>query len=605
LFINDIETRIKTMTIPRIRLNRLLIRIRRFIKNDQLILSVLAIFVGAATGGGVIVIRELIDFIQGLLYGGTSVNLISTVAALPWWQILVTPTIGGLILGLFIYYVMPGKKPLGIAKVIEANSLQGGRMSFKAGIGAAISSCLSIGIGGSVGREGPAIHLGATFGAWFSEKFHLTQSLSRSLLGCGAAAAVAASFNAPIAGALFAHEVVVGHFAMSAFAPIVISSVVGTIISRIYFGDFPAFGISEQSLTSFWEFPAVAGLGILGGLVAIMFMRTAMRTEDIMNKAWGPEWIRPAIGGFLLGAIALVFPQVLGVGYDATDLALKVQLPLYLLISLIFMKILATSVCIGSGFGGGVFTPSLMIGAMLGGAYGIIVTGIYPELSAGPGAYTIIGMGAVSAAVLGAPISTTLIVFELTDDYPLTIAVMIGVVISNVVAQQFHGKSFFKWQLERAGLDLIGSFETVLLRSIKIRQLVDRNVETVYISARLEELRNKLQVSTTGELFVLHQDGELFGTITLADLSDIAFDHNVDNLINAGDVARVHPPVLNEGDNLETATKVIRDSGEHFIAVVENQDTNKFIGILYETEVMLAYNKALIKVRNEEHEGAI
>ena len=306
----------------------------------------------------------------------------------------------------------------------------------------------------------------------------------------------------------------------------------------------------------------------------------------------------------MIGLIALIFPHILGVGYDATDLALKVQLPLYLMASLIFAKILATSICIGSGFGGGVFTPSLMIGAMLGGSYGIIVTGIFPELSSGPGAYTIIGMGAVSAAVLGAPISTTLIVFELTDDYPLTIAVMIGVVTSNLVARQFLGKSFFSWQLERAGLDLKGGFETTLLRSILVRQLIDRNVETVGMDTGLQELRNKLQFSDTGELFVVRENGGLFGTITLADLSDVAFDHDVDNLINAGDVARVHPPILVQSDNLETANKVIRDSGEHFIAVVDNSETMQFLGVLYETEVMKAYNNALVKVRHEEHEGA-
>ncbi len=579
-------------------------RLRRIIRNDQLILSVLAVIVGAAAGGGVIAIRELIDLVQGVFLGGTSENLIAHVVALPWWQILFTPAAGGLFIGLFIYYAIPGRKPRGLGSVIEASALRGGRMNFRAGIGAAIASAASIGVGGSVGREGPAIHLGATFGAWFAEKLHLTRSLSRALLGCGAAAAVAASFNAPIAGALFAHEVVVGHFAMSAFAPIVIASVVGTIVTRIYFGDFPAFSISEQSLSSFWEFPAVIGLGIIGGFVAIMFMRSAMMTEDIMEKVPGPQWLRPAIGGFLVGAIALVFPQVLGVGYDATDMALKVQLPLTLLISLVFMKILATSICIGSGFGGGVFTPSLMIGAMLGGAYGIVATSIFPELSSGPGAYTIVGMGAVAAAVMGAPISTTLIVFELTDDYPLTIAVMIGVVVSNVIAQQFLGKSFFSWQLERAGLDLKGGFETALLRSIKVRRLIDRNSETVTVGAGLQELRNKLQISPTGELFVLKEGGELFGTITLADLSDIAFDHDVNNLINAGDVARVHPPILNLDDDLDTANKVIRESGEHYIAVVENHETMKFIGTLHETEVMSAYNKALVEARHEEHEGA-
>ena len=587
----------------RLRLNRVLMRLRLVIRNDQLILSILAVLVGAIAGIGVIFIREGIDFVQGIFLGGSSDKLINSLLVLPWWRILLVPTLGGLMVGLFVYYLIPGRKPCGVSKVIEASVFQGGRMNFRVGIGASIASIFSIGVGGSVGREGPAIHLGATIGAWFSEKLHLTRSLSRALLGCGSAAAVAASFNAPIAGALFAHEVIVGHFAMSAFAPIVISSVVGTIVSRIYFGDAPAFEITQQSLASLWEFPAVVGLGIAGGLVAIIFMRTTMASEDLIKKLPGPHWIRPGIGGFLLGLIALAFPHVLGVGYEATDMALNAQLPLYLLISLLFMKILSTSICIGSGFGGGVFTPSLMVGAMLGGAYGIVVTSIFPDLSSGPGAYTIVGMGTVAAAVLGAPISTTLIVFELTDDYPLTIAVMVGVVISSIIAQQFLGKSFFNWQLERAGLDLKSGFETTLLRSIKVKSITNTDAETVSISASLEELRNKLQFSEMGELFVILEDGELFGTIILADLSDIAFDHNVDNLINAGDIARINPPILDQDDDLENAMKVMQDSGEHFIAVVNNHETMKFIGVLNETDMMAAYNQALVRARHEEHEG--
>lgn len=588
----------------RLRLNRLLMRLRLVIRNDQLILSILAVLVGVITGIGVIFIREGIDFVQGIFLGGSSDKLIDSLLILPWWRILLVPTLGGLMVGLFVYYLIPGRKPCGVSNVIEASVFQGGRMNFRVGIGASIASIFSIGIGGSVGREGPAIHLGATIGAWFSEKLHLTRSLSRALLGCGSAAAVAASFNAPIAGALFAHEVIVGHFAMSAFAPIVISSVVGTIVSRIYFGDSPAFEITQQSLASLWEFPAVVGLGIAGGLVAIILMRTTMASEDLIKKLPGPHWIRPGIGGFLLGLIALAFPHVLGVGYEATDMALNAQLPLYLLISLLFMKILSTSICIGSGFGGGVFTPSLMVGAMLGGAYGIVVTSIFPDLSSGPGAYTIVGMGAVAAAVLGAPISTTLIVFELTDDYPLTIAVMVGVVISSIIAQQFLRKSFFNWQLERAGLDLKSGFETTLLRSIKVKSVTNTEAETVSISSSLEKLRNKLQFSETGELFVILEDGELFGTITLADLSDIAFDHNVDNLVNAGDIARINPPILDQNDDLENAKKVMQDSGEHFIAVVDNHETMKFIGVLNETDMMAAYNQALVQARHEEHEGA-
>ncbi len=578
-------------------------RLRKLIRNDQLILSVLAVVVGAAAAFGTILIRQGITYIETIVMDTGGGSIVERAAELPWWQILLVPTLGGLAVGIFIYWVIPGRRPQGIANVIEASALRGGRMSLRAGVGAAVASSASIGVGASVGREGPAVHLGATLGAWIAEKLHLTRSLSRALLGCGAAAAVAASFNAPIAGALFAHEVVVGHFALSAFAPIVIASVVGTVISRIFFGDFPAFTVYEHELVSFLEFPAIVGLGLLCGITAVILMRSIMFTQDQFNKVPGPQWIRPAIAGFLVGAIALVFPQVLGVGYDATDSALKSQFPLYILVTLIVAKIAATSLSVGGGFGGGVFTPALMLGAMLGGAYGIVATGIFPELSSGPSAYTIVGMGGVAAAVMGAPISTTLIVFELTDDYPLTIAVMVAVVLSSTLTNQFVNGSYFNWQLERAGYDLKGGFEAALLRSITVQQVMVKESETVDVGTSLQEVRQKLQDSDTGELFVLKEENELFGTITLADLSDVAFDHGVDNLINAGDIARVHPPLLDADDDLQTANKVIRDSGEHYIAVVENHQTMKFVGTLHETDVMSAYNRALVEARREEHDG--
>ncbi|MEE2746092.1 MAG: chloride channel protein [Pseudomonadota bacterium] len=578
-------------------------RLRRLLRNDQLIMTLLAVIVGAAAAFGTIIIRKSISLISDTFFYGTSGSLIGRVEELPWFYIIFIPTVGGLIVGIFIFFFMPRKVPQGIADVIEASALRGGRMSLRAGFGAAIASSISIGVGGSVGREGPAVHLGSTLGAWVAERLHLTRSMSRVLLGCGAAAAVAASFNAPIAGALFAHEVIVGHFALSAFAPIVIASVVGTIISRNFFGDFPAFTVYEQELVSLFEFPAIVGLGLTCGAMAVILIRSIMFTQAQFARFPGPKWIRPGLAGFLLGLIALAFPQVLGVGYEATDLALKVQFSLAFLIALVIFKTLATAICIGGGFAGGVFTPSLMIGAMLGGAYGIVATSIFPDLSSGPAAYTIIGMGGVAAAMMGAPISTTLIIFELTDDYPLTIAVMIAVVISSLLTKQFVNGSYFNWQLECAGYDLKGGFEAALLRNIKVKEIMTVNNETINVGTGIDEIRERLQRSEIGELFVVKDEGELYGTITLADLSETAFDHDLDDLINAGDVARVHPPLLDADDHLETANKVIRDSGEHYIAVVEDHENLLFLGILHETDLMSAYNRALVDARREEHDG--
>ncbi|MDH5748720.1 MAG: chloride channel protein, partial [Rhodospirillales bacterium] len=452
------------MSMPIFTPSRFLMYARRVVRNDQLILSVLALFIGVAGGGAVIVFREGITLIQTAFYGSGTESLFKHAQELPWWQLLLAPAAGGLVVGGLVHFFMPGRRPQGVADVIEASALKGGRMSLRSGIKAAVVSAASIGAGASVGREGPAVHLGASIAGWTAKRLHLTRSLSRVLLGCGVAAAVSGSFNAPIAGALFANEVVIGHYALSAFAPVVIASVTGTAISRIWFGDFPAFIIPEHTIASFLELPIFAGLGIVCAVVSIVLMKGIVLSETLAKKTRLPIGLRPAVAGLIVGAIATIFPQVLGIGYGATEAALELSFPLMLFIAMVAAKLIATAVSLGFGFGGGIFSPSLVIGAMLGSAYGLIVTQAMPGISSGADAYSIVGMGAVAAAVLGAPISTTLIIFEMTGDYALTLGVMIAVVVATVITQQSLGHSFFTLQLERRGLDLKGGYAATLLR---------------------------------------------------------------------------------------------------------------------------------------------
>ena len=395
----------------------MLVSMRRLRRNNQLILSVLAAAIGVGAAYGAIGFRHLIDLIQLGALGFSSGRVSTLAAALPWWHLVLAPTLGGLAVGIFVRFALTGGRPQGVADVIEATVLRGNRMSLRDGIGAALASAASIGVGASVGREGPVVHLGATIASWVGTRLHLGRSMSLTLLGCGIASGIAASFNGPIAGVFFALEVVIGHYALSAFAPIVVASVIGTIISRIHFGDFLAFVIPPHVIQSFWEFPAFALLGVISALVAMAFMRAIMLVEDPGERSGVPRWLRPAIGGLLVGLIALAFPQVLGVGYEATDAALKQQFSIWLLAALVAAKLAATALSLGLGFGGGVFSPSLVVGAMLGGAFGLAATGLFPELSSGHGVYALVGMGAVAGAVLGAPISTILIVFELTADF--------------------------------------------------------------------------------------------------------------------------------------------------------------------------------------------
>ena len=567
----------------------------------MLVLSILAMIVGVATGGAVILFREGIGFVQALFFGSGTERLWMHADSMAWWRLLLAPAVGGLIVGLMIHYLMSGRRPHTVADAIEASALRAGRMSPKDGIWAMIISAISIGCGASVGREGPAVHMGAMLGSWVGQRLRLTPTLLRTLLGCGVASAVAASFNAPIAGALFANEVVIGHYALSAFAPVVIASVLGTVVSRAYFGNFPAFSIPEHELISFSEFPAIIGLGVLAGVAAVLFVRAVKLAREVADGMPGPAWLRPAMGGLMVGMIAMALPHVLGIGYGVTEAALTVSLPFQVLALICAAKLVATAISLGFGFGGGVFSPSLVIGATLGAAYGIFVTSIFPEYSAGAGAYTVIGMGAVAAAVLGAPISTTLIVFEMTSDYQLTLGVMLAVVVGAAIFRPLHGQSFFTWQLEQRGLDLHGGFEAGLLRGISVGKVMTCRCEVVGPEVGLGDLRRMLQYSSAGQFFVVGSEGELVGTLTLADLSEAAYDPSLDDLINAEDAARRGPPMLSVDDDLETALKLTRTTGERHVAVVEDLESRIFAGCLHERDAMSAYNRALLENRREEH----
>jgi len=578
--------------------------VKRLAKNDKIVLTVVAVAIGVLASGAAIVFRHAIDVFQGLGYGFGGERLITIVRDLPWWQILLVPALGGLAVGVFVHFFMPNRRPLGVADVIEANALRGGRMSLTDGLKAALVSAVSLGSGASVGREGPVVHLGASIGAWISRRLHLGRSASRTLLGCGVAAAIAASFNAPIAGTFFALEVAIGHYALTALAPVVIAAVTGTIVSRLYYGDFPAFVLPElYTITSFWEFPAFALLGVVSAIAAAIFIRATMFTEDTVARLPLPRWAHPVLGGLALGAVGIFFPHVLGVGYEATDAALSGKYELWLLLSLIVLKTVASAVSLGTGFGGGVFSPSLVIGAMLGGAFGILATGVFPDLSSGHSAYTIVGMGAVAGAVLGAPISTILMIFELTTNYALTIAVMISTTIAVLITQQWLGQSFFTEQLRRRGLAVTGGHDVGLLRSVRVRDVMSKVFDALSPETPIPDVRERLQRAPWGELFLVDESGCLIGVITFADLHETAFDTSRDAELIADNLARKRPAVLAAGEDLENAFQTFATSGEVNLPVVENYDTMLMIGVAQEHEVVLAYHRARDRARGEDSGG--
>ena len=571
----------------------IVVGLARFSRHEDTRLLILAVGVGVVSAFAAVLFWGLFDLVRGLTFGTRAEAVLLNLSVIPWWLFLIVPAGGGLLIGLFVHYVMPDRRPHAVADVVEAVATRDGRMSVRTGLAAAAVSAASIGVGASVGREGPVVHLGATIGAWLGDRLKLDRSMLRTLLGCGVAAAVAASFNAPIAGAFFALEVVLGHYVLRSFAPVVIASVTGTLVYRLHVGDVPTFIQPEHVIASLWEFPAFALLGVVSAAVALVLMWSILSAQDWARKVPLPPWLRPALAGLVVGAMALVFPQVLGVGYASTNAALNQSLALWLLLALIPAKIAATAISLGGGFGGGVFSPALFVGAMTGGAFGIIATAIFPDVSSGHGAYALIGMGAVAAAVLNAPMSTILIVFELTGDYAATIAVMVAVVIASVITHQTIGGSFFIWQLRRRGVDLTDARRARMLRRVRVRTIMDRKFQTVAPSAAAAEIRRLLQNAPHGELFVVDADGALSGTITFHDLREAAFDTGRDDELSAADLARRNPPVLRIDDALDRALDILEDQHEPHIPVVEDRDNMVLVGVVHERDVVLALNRVI------------
>ncbi|WP_413204083.1 chloride channel protein [Rhodospirillum sp. A1_3_36] len=574
----------------------LLVRFRSLLREDQLVLGGLAVLLGALVGLGVCLFREVIGLVQGVLYGGDHDYLASLARESSPWVVVLAPSLGGLLIGLLYRYAMPGREPLGVAHVIEDMALAGGRMDGRKGLLAALGSALSIGVGGSVGREGPAVHLGATFCALVAWRLHLGERMARTLLGCGAAAAVAASFNTPIAGALFANEVIIGHYALSAFAPVVVASVAGTVVSRIWFGHESVFSLPGMTLTSFWEFPAFAGLGVVAGVAALVFMRGIFLSQTLAGRSGLPQPVRPLVAGMAVGVIALWLPEILGVGYETTDQALKAAYGFQVLATVLVAKMFATMVCLGWGFGGGVFSPSLTLGALMGSAYGIAATSLFPALSSGETAYALIGMGAMAAAVLGAPISTTLIIFEFTGDYELTIGVVVAVVIASGIVQSATGHaSFFHWQLARKGIRLgQGKGGGGLCDGIPLADLPRLPCPSVAGEAPWETLAQALRLSPVSRVFILDGEGRPTGVVTATTFEGRWGEARGEGEGTAQEVASPDPQVVTLRDSLSQALAVLEEDEADCLILVDDRDSRRVLGILREADLLRAQNRALM-----------
>jgi CIC family chloride channel protein len=569
---------------------------------------VAAVFVGLAGAVGAVAFRLMIRTVQAAAFGGPEAlshlaadglmaepgDPMRMVDGVPWYARIAIPAVGGLIVGPLVWFFAREARGHGVPEVMKAVALKGGVIRPRLVAIKALASALSIGTGGSVGREGPIIQIGSAFGSSVGQLLRLNTTQIRTLVGCGAAAGIGATFNAPIAGALFAGEVIVGGFAVSEFTPIVISAVVAVVVSRFFLGNTPSFLVPDYEIVSPFELLSYMGVGVAAGLVAVAFIRALSLSEDLFAKVPIPEYLKAALGGALVGVIAIELPHVYGVGYTSINWVLDGNLPVAIMGLLVFAKIAATSITIGSGGSGGVFAPSLFLGAMTGGFLGTFVHQYFPESTATSGAYALVTMGAVVAATTHAPLSAIIIIFELTQTIDIIPALMCACVLSTLVSQVLHRDSIYTSKLMRQGIDLYKEDDPNVLKSLFVRDVLDPEPEVVPASASFKTVLDLVVQSRHSQFFVVDADRKLLGAISLSELRRLIYEQDVLKLvIVAGDLVDSRRPTLAEDDHLDLVMHIFSAGEYDELAVVD--DDNRLVGIVAQKDVIEARNREMLR----------
>ena len=513
---------------------------------------------------------------------------------IPKWHIFTALGGGGLFIGL-LYIALKLPRGHGPADAIIARINNDGILPIREGISTALICASSIGLGASVGRYGPAVHLGATLGSGFGQAFNLGRTNTVTFLGCGIASAIAASFNTPIAAVIFTHEAIIGHYSLRAFAPITIAAVAGNAVAIHHGRFFDGFqNLTAPTELSLGQYPLFAIVGLIAGLFAIVYMRSIVFMGKTVKGTKIPLWSRPMLAGLAIGIVALWLPNLLGLVEETTTQVIQdegVEYILQVLCLLIIFKIAATALCLSCGMHGGVFGPALCIGAMVGAALAMAYDAEYYQI------FALAGMGACISSVVGAPIATILIVFELNQNYSVATAVMVAVVISNLLTNKYFARSFFLFQVQAAGFDINAGREVLILQRRRIREVMEKEYFTIDPSADLEEVEKALRAQPEADLYVVDEERKLLGAITLASAWDAlkAGDHQ-----NAADLASMPEHILTEETDLNRGFEIIEEFVGVSIPVVENNDNMRITGIIHEANIIQAYNEAVKTARGEE-----
>ena len=561
----------------------------RYQPSETAIVLVTAIVVGLATGLGAVGFIWLIEQFQGFFFGVVRAGLATWLGP---FAIVLIPALGGLAAGPLINKFAREAKGHGVPEVMQAIVRRGGRIPPPVVVVKALASAACIGSGGSAGREGPIVQIGSAIGSVVGQLLHLSDERIRSLVACGSAAGIAAVFNAPIAGTIFAMEVILGQFTTAYFGNVVICAVTASIVSRQFLGNHPAFTVPSYTMVSPWEILFYAVLGLFAAFVAWLFVTGLYWFEDLFDDWKFPNALKPAVGGLLLGALALVLPDTLGSGLEFIEQAINGDLLWPLMAMLVFGKMLATNFTLGSGNSGGVFAPSLFVGAMLGGAFGTLVHAVFPDISATPGAYALVGMAALFAAATHAPITGIIIVFEMSGDYRLILPLMFATVLSTLVSERLRRENIYTLKLARRGIRLARGRDIDVMQSVLVGETMTIKPDTVRVDMSLKELGQAFYDTHHHGFPVLDVEGNLFGLVTIQDLQRAKERGPIDGL-DVRDIATKSVLVAYPDEPVWVALQRLGVRGVGRLPVVERKNPKRMVGAIRRQDIVKAYKIAL------------
>ncbi len=577
-----------------------------FLPGENTRMVIIASFIGIIAGLANICFRTVLEFVnQSIFVPGYAI------VSQGGWKIILLPLIpiSGMLLLVPLALLFPGEiYGYGFTKFLRKVNIRGGYMKFRKNILKIISCSLTIGTGNSAGVEGPIAQVGGALGSAVGKTFKVSGSRTKVYTAAGCAGGVAAMFNAPIAGVFFAAEIVLlGTYEIASFSVLVISSAIATVVSRSYYGENPAFPIPEFHLVNpLAEIPLYMILGVIMGLIAVLHIFVFYEVRDRFGALKINQHLKPVLGAFIIGITAIFFPQIMGDGYHYIKEVLAGHGIMWVMAILVFLKIFATAVTLGSGGSGGVFAPALFIGAVIGGAYGSIVHNLFPAATASSGAYAAVGLGAFLAASTHAPITAIFLLFEMTGDHLIIIPIMLTSIIGTAVASKLNPDSIDTVDLTREGIDIHEGREIAIMKSIRVGKVITEEVDFISESANVNQLLEIFQQAKDSFYFpVIDDSGHMVGIISLQDVKGILHDKEQRLSSTVGDICTRNVLTLTPDDNIYTAMTYFDVRGIDEIPVVESPDDQWVVGMLKRRDVIDAYNREVLKKGISERSASI